>query len=392
MAVGINESTSILAIEVEVTEGTYIAPQADTAYAQYIEATIDGARETQEREIKTSGLAKAKPIPGTASSEASITLELRGSGTEGGQTDAHNLLKAVFGTNRSAGSQGTSSTGHTSTVINFANTSAYKVGDTVAVLESGAHHISPIITVTANTSITLLVAKSSGSFTDNVAVSKFQTYLPSNTQSDYATLSISKYISNEILRSASGLRPNTFSIADWTTGSLPKMEFGLGGITFSESNVVAPQTPSYDTGLPAVILSSCLYVNGTQIDVNSMALNIDTPNSFLMSTCSADGRIASKKIPRVVTVTIDPYKDDTTFDFFTRFSNNTSVSVFAFSGNIGSTAGEYDLGSIVSFYMPTCTTTSHAVADLEDTSQDVIEYNADGGADGTGTEIYMGII
>jgi len=397
MVIGITKSDSIVGVEVEVTEGVFIEPQADTSFVQPIDFAVDGTRETQEREILTSGLAKAKPIPGIKAAEASLTLELRGSGLEGEQTDAHNLLKATFGTNRSLGARVTTKAGNTDTVLQIedADISSFKVGDAILVLESGAHHIAPIIAVDPTggfAEITLGIAAEAGSPADNVEIAKFQTYLPSNNQGDYASLSVSNYLGNEIRRSASGLRPNAMTVADFTTGVIPKLEFAMSGTTFNEVDGAAPFTPNYDDASPTLVLGSCAFVDGVKVDINNLTVNFDSPVTFLTATCQVDGRISSRRIPRVVTFSIDPYKDDTTTEFFDKFDANTSFEFFVFLAQPSIVSGEFDLGSIVTFFMPSSTITTQSVSDLEDVLQDTIEATADGGNDGTGTEIFMGFI
>jgi len=392
MAIGLVKDLTKIGVEPEVTEGTQVDPSAATSYIQPLDGfSISPSKELKERGILTSGYTAARPRVGQKSVSAAINTEMRASGLEGGQTDFHQLLKGLLGGNRSLAARETSGTTHTTSLINFADTSNFEVGDIVVVLESGAHHISPIISIVTNTSITLLVA-ASGAFSDAVEVAKYQTYYPSNTLSDYPTLSLSFYHGDEIKESAQGCRPVSMALSNFSTGEIASFDFSLEGIDFSEVDGSAPHTPAFDTGTPPLILSSCVYQDGSTISINALELSVENQIGFITSTCSPDGRISSRfSGKRSVTGKINPYKDDTSVANFTNFDNNTAFSLFAFSANPSGTAGEYELGSIVSFYMPTCVATTKSVADQDGVLIEDIEFTADGGEAGEDNEIYIGM-
>ena len=394
MAIGISKELTKIAVMEEVTEGTWVVPAASTNYIQPIEGgySLNGAKELKERTILTTGYGQARPRVGQRSVEFQLNVEMRGSGTEGAVTDYDLLLKNMLGSKNTLGARITTGTGHTSTVLTVADTSGLVVGDIVCVLEAGAHHLSPISAITTNTSIELLIA-GAGAFTNAVEIAKFVAYKPSNTPSDFKPLSISLYHGNEILEKGIGCRPESFALEGFETGGIANFTFSGSGIDFDRVDGAAPHTPDYDNEVPPLILSSCVYVDGTDVQLNSFSFALEHSNGFITSTCSESGRISGRKVgKRKITGSINPYLDDTSVAQFTKFKNNTAFSLFAYAANPSSTAGEFDLGSIVAVYFPACVASANTVADLEGVLTEQIEFTADGGTSGEDSEMTLAFI
>lgn len=394
MTIGLAKELTKIAVKEEVTEGTWVAPAASTDYIQPIEGgySINGAKELKERTILTTGYGQARPRVGQRSVEFQLNVEMRGSGTEGAVTDYDLLLKNMLGSKNTLAARITTGSGHTSTVINIADTSGLVVGDIVCVLEAGAYHLSPIASIVSNTSITLAIA-GAGSFTNSVQIAKFVAYKPSNTPADFKPLSISLYHGNEILEKGIGCRPESFALEGFETGGIANFTFSGSGIDFDRIDGAAPHTPDYDNEVPPLILSSCVYVDGTAVQLNSFSFTLEHSNGFITSTCSESGRISGRKVgKRKITGSINPYLDDTSVAQFTKFKNNTAFSLFAYAANPSGTAGEFDLGSIVAVYFPACVASSNTVADLEGVLTEQIEFTADGGTSGEDSEMTLAFI
>jgi hypothetical protein len=391
----VSKELTKIGIEEEVTEGTYVAPSAATSYVAPLSDgySISGSKDLKERNILTSGFNSARSRVGQKSVEFQLNVEARGSGVEGGVTDYDPLLKNMVGTQRQLAARKTSSTGHTTTVINLADTSDIVVGDIVCVLEAGAHHISPVITVTTNTSIELLVAAGSA-FSDAVEIAKFTTYTGSNDQADFKSLSLSYYHGDEVLEKGVGCRPTSMALSNFTTGEIASFDFSGDGLSFEKRVAAnAPHTPTFDDEVPPLILGACVYVDGSQIDVNEFSFSIEHSNGFITSTCSEDGRIAGRKTgKRNVTGSFNPYLDDTDVSLHEKFFDNTAYSVFAFAANPSGVTGEYDLGSIFAVYMPNCVSNSDVVEDIESINITSIEFKSDGGEEGNENEIFLSFI
>ena len=194
MADGLIRNLTVIGLEEEVTQGTYVAPSAATSFIQPLPGfSWTPAREELPRQILDGSIGQPTPIKGIRSVTASLPVELRGSGVEGGQNDYHSLTKAALGNNRSSASS-TTKTGNTATVLQIldADIGKYAVGDIVLVEEAGAFEMRPISAVDTTASaanITLAFALDNGAPADNVDISAFQTYYTDETTHPALSLS-----------------------------------------------------------------------------------------------------------------------------------------------------------------------------------------------------------
>ena len=394
MTIGVSKELTKISVMEEVTEGTYVPPASATDYIQPIEGgySLAGSKELRERTILTTGFTQARPRVGQRSVEFQLNVEMRGSGVEGAVTDYDALLKNMLGSKNSLASRVTSGSSHTTTLINLSSTTGFNVGDIVCVLATGAHHLSPIASIVVDTSITLLVP-AANAFANAVEIAKFVAYKPSNTVSDFKPLSISLYHGDQILEKGISCRPESFALEGFETGGIAQFNFSGSGIDFDRIDGSAPHAPNYDDEVPPLILSSCVYLDGVDVKLNSFTFNVEHANGFITSTCSESGRIAGRKTgKRKITGSINPYLDDTSVANYTKFKNNTPFSLFAFAANPSATTGEYDLGSIVAVYFPSCISSANMVEDLEGVLTEKIEFTADGGSSGENSEMTLTFI
>lgn len=397
MATPVVKNNSIFGVEIESTEGTYVAPQASTSYIQPESDGFDfkPSRETLDRKILTTSIGRATPKLGTKSASGGLTVELRASGTEGADVDFGALLKGALGATRAiASTTTTKSSGNTGTILQIddADISKFTVGDIIVVKQTGAYHVSPITAVDASSgtaNITLLVAKPSGSFANSVVISKTKMYYTATT--GHPSLSMSYYMGNEIRQAAAGAKVTDMSVDNFTAGQLAKLKFGWEALTFTEVNGVAPQTPAFDTGTPPVILEACLYKNGSDLPINTFGLTIKNSLAFQTSTCSANGKTGSRVVERTVQGTINPYMDDTDVSLFDAFVAGTEFSLFIRAYNPDGTT-VVTLGSAVGIYLPKCIITEFSHGDLDGLLSNEISFQAVRGADGATEEVYFGLI
>ena len=177
------------------------------------------------------------------------------------------------------------------------------------------------------------------------------------------------------------------ALNNFTTGELADFSFGFEGLSFDSSLTTPPVTPAYDTAQPPAVLSACVYQDGVLIPVNEVGVSVENTLAFKTSTCSANGKIGSRISERVVTGTINPYKQDDDIANFTKFKNNTEFSIFGFMAIPTGTTGE--VKDVVAFYMPNCTITEYAETDSDGMLQESISFNATRGTDGSEEEIYI---
>jgi len=398
MAAPIQKNTTIIGLETEDTEGTFKAVVDANSFVQPLEDGFEQtpSKELIERAILTSSIGKATPRVGLKSVSGALPVEFRASGIEGGETDFDEMLSSLLGTKTTIASQNTTkSSGNTASVLQIedADIGDYTVGDILVVLEAGEHHPCAITARTAGAgtaTITVVPALPSGAFSASVVIAKSVTHKAAN--SGQPTLSFSYFDANTKNRRAIGCRVNSLSVDSFETGQVASFNFGFEGLSFDLVDEVAPFTPTFDTGLPPIILQACVFQDDTQIDINNFTLSVDNEIGFQTSTCDADGRISSRFTNRTVTGSINPYMDDTSIANFNNFDGNTAFSLFISAFNPSAVAGEISLGSVVGIFLPNCITTEFVAGDQEGLLTDEITFQADRGSDGTDNEISIGFI
>lgn len=394
MAIAVKDNT-VFAVEIEDTENTYKAPTANTSYVQTLAdgAEMTPAKELLERDIFNGSIGKTTPRTGTRTVSGAMPVEMRASSTEGAAPEYDALVRSALGSRRqvttTSADDTDSGTPHTTTRIYLldADASKYNIGDIVTIQVAGDYHTSPV-TAVSNTPgdvyIDLLVAAGSA-FTDGDAIAAVTTYVTAN--SGHPSLSISKYLETAVLEQATGARVNSMALENFTTGQLANWNFGFEGMDFDRSITAQPHTPSYSDAEPPIILQACVYQDGVQLDVNELSFSIENTLGFATSTCSENGRISGRVTERVITGSLNPYKQDDSIAQFTKFKANTEFSIFGFAILPSATAGEYS--QVVSFYLPSCITTELGEADQDGLLQEEISFSAGRGAAGTGEEIYL---
>lgn len=394
MAIAVKDNT-VFGVEIEDTENTYKAPQADTSYVQTLAdgAEMTPAKELLDRDIFNGSIGKTTPRTGIRTVTGSMPVEMRASSTEGNAPEYDALLRSCLGSRRQVTTTSADDTDaggpHTTSRIYLldADASKYAVGDIVTVSVTGDYHTSPVSAVSntpGDVYVDLLVA-AANPFTDGDAIQALTTYVTAN--SGHPTLSISKYLEASVLEQATGCRVNSMALENFTTGQLASFNFGFEGMDFDRSVTAQPHTPSYSDAEPPIILEACVYQDGALIDVNEVAWSMENTLGFATSTCSSNGRISGRVTERTLTGSFNPYKQDDSITQFTKFKNNTEFSLFGTAKIPSATAGEYS--QVVSFYMPSCIVTELGESDQDGLLQEDVSFSAGRGADGTGEEMYL---
>jgi hypothetical protein len=350
MAIGVIKNESTLGVMEEVTEGTYVPPVAGTDYLEVLSdgLEVNKTRELLERDNLSSTTETEAARVGMAEIVASVPLELRASATAGAAPQMLDLpLKSLLGGARTAVTD-TTTTGNSSTVLEFGAAPPFAVGDSVIVKESGAYEVRPVSEVGATT-ITFPFALENGAPSDGVVVEAVATYYHDTANSK--SLSFEHNVGNEIQQQADGCRAQAGVIENWSTGQIPTMSFTFGGLALARSNAGGTATPDFTAdALPPVALEACLWIGGSKKSYNELSLNIENTLSFLTDACNADGKVASRITKQVVNFTANPYSDDTAITEWTAFEQNTDTSVFFYAANPSSTAGEFS--EVVAVWIP----------------------------------------
>lgn len=398
MATPIELKDDVIGIEPETTEGTFVAPSAATSYVRVLEdgLALSPQREVLERTLLTGDLGNIKPCKGMKSSSATVGIEMRGSGVEGGQPDHHELLKNALGGNREVSATTTSTTSNTSTVINMSDGDAadFTLGDVVVVKESGAYEarpVSAISTTGGSNSITFPFALDNGAPSDSVVVSKTQMYYTTN--SGHTSLSLARYIGNEKRYSGTGMKVQSMSVENFAAGQLATMTFELVGLGYGLADGAASHTPTYDSVAPICGIDLYVYREGTATPCQSFTLSLSNTINEMTDVTSANGKSGLVMgRPREITGTINPYMDDASTDVFDDWDSNTEFSVFAYGYVPSSTSGEFVAGSVVSFWLPNCIITEAGQGQTNQLHTDEITFKALADEAGTDAELYIGII
>lgn len=396
MAQPILRNTTIIGVKQESTEGTYVAPAANTDYIQPLEDGFEmvPSKELVERNVLDSSIGVTQPRTGLRGVTAQLPVEMRGSGIEGATPDFDLLLKGALGNSRQIAARVTTGTGHTSTVIDLDASSVlnFAVGDFIVILQTGNHHACFVSAVNVGAGTEAITITPAAPFTpsNGVEISKSTTYYPAN--SGHIPLSLSYYWGNEKRQAGIGCKVTSMNLENFTTGQLASWNFGLEGMTFSEIDGVAPHTPSFDSGLPPIILSACVYRAGTELQLNEFSLSLANEISFMTATCDADGKVSSRIVKREINGTMNPYTDDSSLTDFTNYSADTLFSLVARAFVPSSTAGEYTLGSVCGIYMPNCMILEYQHGDKDGLVTDEIGFRATRGASGSLDEIFVGVV
>ena len=382
-----------LAIKEEVIEGNFVAPSTGADFIQVSGGApgMEPSKELIERDLLGGGLSKATPRTGLWSVSGSINVEAKAAGTEGGAPEYGLLMESGLGSKRSGVTKTTSDADggtYSDKILCFATAdmSNFHKGDTLLVKRASHYHLSPIASVSGN-EVTLLIADPQGDFVDGLEVAAFTTYIPADT--GHKAISISRYIEDAVLEKAVGCKVKDIKLNGFETGKTATWEFGFEGL-FPEREVSANSiTPAYDSALPPIVLSACVYQDGVSLPVNTMDFNISNELGFITSTCAEKGKISSRITKRTIAGNLTPYKANDAVAQWDKFKNNTEYSVFGYMYVPSTTSGEY--GDVVAFYMPYCVTSQIGEGDKEGVLQDTLAFSAGGGSN-LDTEIYITFI
>jgi hypothetical protein len=347
-----------------------------------------------DRPIVTGSVGPALPRLGAKNVSANLAVELRAHGTAGSAPSFGPLVQSALGAVRNVATEvATKSSGNTNSVLQIEDADAAKfaVGDIVLVKEAGSHHVSPISAVSTGSgtaTVTLLVAHPTKNFSASVKIEAVRTYYGAN--SGHPAVSVCKWSDDAIREKALGCRVADMSLDSFSVGKLAALSFGLEGLGFDRDVSAIPVTPTYEAGLPPVILNARVAVDGVCIDVNDVGLKISNTLGFITSVCDPNGRKTSRVSKREVSGSFNPYRASDSVAYFTKWMNGTTFSLFLYAANPTAVAGEIE--DVIAFYLPTCYVVSLGAGDQDGILVDEVEFKALAGSDGTGVDIYCSFI
>lgn len=224
-----NNNSSRLYVVEETTSGTLKAPSGGSeALALQPGFEMTPNTDTQNNEELRASVGPSKPILGLERPTASFSHYLRSSGTQGSTPDFHLLLKSIFGSTSTNGTERTTDAASSTTVVKLtAGGSDFALGKAMLV-KGSTYEIRPVDSVSTN-DVTLGFALNNAPGS-GVNVGKCVNYTPAN--SGHPTLSLWLYRANQanIEAMAGGLV--TQLDIDLDVGSLINMSFQVSGTKF----------------------------------------------------------------------------------------------------------------------------------------------------------------
>jgi len=386
MTIGLIKGNTVVAVVKELVEGMPIDP---TLGGEFIPCLEDGlemnpSKEVIERTILTSSIGAEAPRTSTKSIVGSIPVEFRSSGVAGEAPAYGVLLESALGLVRTTSAQTSSGLGSTTTLVSTAH--SFQVGDLLHIMTPTAHHVAFVKSITDADTIEF-TPSAIAPIGAGIQVAPSVTYEVAN--DGHPSLTTTIYWGGEIKEQGIGCKVASVALENFTTGQIPSLNFGIEGLDFLRINGEPPVTPTYDPGLPPVVLGAVLSSGGECIKVNEVSLSLENTISYLTTVCAPSGKIGSRYSARVITGSFNPYMDDTTTEWFDKFEVDEIFSLTITLGIPSATAGEYVPGSIVSIYLPSVMITEIPVADQDGILTEAISFSANTGASGETKEIYF---
>lgn len=373
-AIGVVQKESTIALEVEVTEGTVVATAGTTSYIEALSDNLEFSKTREELSRDTLGgtVEAEETRVGIPEVVGSLGVEFRASTTAGtAPQSADKLLRSALGGKRTAATD-TTTTGNSSTVLEFGGAHSFLVGDSVLVKEAGAYEIRPISAAGA-TDITFPFALDNGAPSDGVAVEAVTTYYHDTANS--VTLSAEHNVGGELVQTIGGLRVGSMSLENFTVGQIANLNFSMQGLSLERADGAPSFSPDFTAdALPPVALEACLWLNGSKKSYTELSLSVENTISTIMDSCSADGKVGSRITEQVISISCNPYSDDTTLTEWDDFNANTDTSVFFYTFNPSTTAGEFS--EAIAVWLPQCKITAAPFADNDGIITDALEMKA----------------
>ena len=389
MAIGNMLRDSIVAVEEESTEGTYVAPSGTGVYIQVEpDISITPSKELNEREFINASVGLSKPLLGMKSVEASLSFEARSGGNGGTASDYDYLFKNVLGTRTATSDATTTGSSSTTTTIDLVSASGIVAGDMVYTKKgSGASSVRWVTGVASNT-LTVAPAMAAGEVPGaGVTVSGTVNYKPKDTVGNY--LSLSTYWANTVREAVVGGQITNLSLANWEVGKVARWSCTMQGLTYTRIDGAAPHTPAYISQVPPVLLSASIFQDATEIKIKSFSLSIDNEIAKLTNIGDSNGAFQQILTKRTVTGSFAPYMDDTSVANFTAFNADTAFSIMLVAGTVDSN-GDFNEGSITGIYLPQCIFTANSITNEDGVLMESLEFRAHRGTEGTSDEVYIG--
>jgi hypothetical protein len=284
---------TVLAIMEETTEGTAVVPAAATDYVAIqddLDFTADFAQ-LSNAELRSS-IGEAKSIIGKEQPKAQFSHYLRHSGVEGQAPNFKKLLKAAFGTEVVAGTQYTTASSSTASVVKVGSGNGvnFQRGQAMLVKDgTNGYSIRNVLSVATDDitpAFNLPASPASG-----IGLGKAVLYKPANT--GHPTLSLWNYRANRAaIEMLAGARVTSMSVGI-RAGELINCQFQMEGTSYSFNPIAITASNNKldftdDNGTFAATIPAAMYKSpielASAIQAAMQAVATTTPTCTYSST------------------------------------------------------------------------------------------------------------
>jgi hypothetical protein len=378
MGIGLVKGKSSIFVKEETTEGVYVAPASATEALEVLENGLEFSftREAVSRNNLTSTIEEVASRVGMSNLTGSVSVEFKASSTAGNAPREAALYKSLLGDFKTSNAS-TTKTGNTSTVIQIedADIGKYAANDIILIKQPSAFEMRPISAVDSTPSaanITLKFALDNGAPIDEVVIEKFTKYFHSE---GAPTLSVTDYVGGEIEEKMAGIRCVKAALENYSTGKVSNWKFDVEGLSMVKVvNAPAFEPDFSNDALPPVLLDSCIWINGVEVDYTEFGLNVENTKAEVKSSCSESGKIASRFTNLAVSGTINPYMEDDDVARFELFNANNDIHIFGYAKNPTNTTGEGS--NYVAFWIPQAKIENMPSADIDGIMIDQISFKS----------------
>lgn len=292
----IRNRDSVLAITVEATEGTPVAPSAAGEYlALQDDMTMSPNREVLTNAEMKSSIGPSKPINARETPNASMSHYLKHSGTEGTASELDEVLTAVFGTEEIESTEYNTVASSTVSVVkvdsgegaNFARGQGLLVKDA-----ANGYSVRNVFSIsTDDLTLAFDLANAPGTGVD---LGKAVFYSPAD--SGHQSLDLWHYLGNSgALQMMSGSRCTQFDFSV-EPGSLINANFGFEGLKYHFNPIVIAAADIFidwtdDQGTTAASITAKTYQDPHELaDALAAAMNAQTTETLTVTYSNTTGK------------------------------------------------------------------------------------------------------
>ncbi|MGB0452603.1 MAG: phage tail tube protein [Bacteriovoracaceae bacterium] len=372
-----NESS--VSVSQEATYGTYVAPVDGTSYLEVGDSinVPSSGREAIESNNLTSTVEGTASRLGKASVSGEIPMDLKAGSNEGDVAPCDVLLNSAMGGRTQFTTEVTTKTGHTVSQLEIedADISKFTVNHPILVKEAGNFQIRIVTAIdsTGGAANITIFPDLEAIPADNVVIGKSTVYFLDSKLAK--SFSQEFNLGGKLKHEFAGLQASSFSIADWTTGTTPKINFNFEGAEIATPTVAAPSySPVFPTSEVPTILRAQAWINDKSVHYNELSLGLESNLGEAPSAAKKSGVLKKSIVKQLVSGKINPYMDGDNTDMFEMYNLNEDFSLFSYTFNPTATEGEFK--EAVVLWIPQAKMTENPAEEVNGNMTDGVVFKA----------------